>query len=86
MRAKSAYALGLLGAAASPAVPELQSLLNDNEACLVRSVAREALHRIKPGIAGPFYPEVFGQTQPQQRVLPSGNTNLPDRYSIKLTL
>jgi hypothetical protein len=86
MRANSAYALGLLGAASSPAVPELQSLLSDNEDCLVRSVALEALQRIKPGIAGHFYPELFGQTQPELRNLPTGTTNMSDLFSHKMSL
>jgi hypothetical protein len=86
MRANSAFALGLLGAAASPAVPELQKLLKHDENGLVRSVALEALHRIQPDIAGRFYPELFRQTQPEPRILPSGITNSSDPFSPKLSL
>jgi hypothetical protein len=84
MRANSAYALGILGAAAWPEVTELQNLLQNDEDYLVRSVAREALHRISPEIAGPFYPELFEQPQPIAPEPHSENTNSPHQFSTKL--
>jgi hypothetical protein len=78
-RVNAAYALGLLGAAARPAVPELQRLARGDEDFLVRAVALESLRRIDPAAADPFYPELFEEprlTRPDGAILNSNSSQL----------
>lgn len=86
MRAQAAFALGLLGADARVATPELQELFQKDKDNLVRSVAREALDRINPKIVGPFYPELFEKTPPVIREQIMENTNSLFEHPIKLSL
>ena len=85
-RLNAAYALGLLGAAAMPAVPELQRLVREDKDSLVRAVALESLHRIDPAGAGPFYPELFEQPRaaPPETAIP--NTNSSRLFDVRLSL
>jgi hypothetical protein len=85
MRANSAYALGLLGASALPLVPELRGVVANDGDYLVRSVAREALHRIDPELADGCYAGLF-----EQQVVPNGppnhDTSSSNLFSPKLSL
>jgi hypothetical protein len=85
VRANAAYALGILGEAARPAVPDLERLLRNDEDYMVRSVACEALQRINPEAAGRFYPKLFEQ-QLTPRSKPTRTTNAADVFSPKLSL
>lgn len=65
-RVKAAYALGLLGPAAKPVLAELKQIAESDRDLLVRAVALEAVHRIDPAGAGPFYPELFKEPRPSR--------------------
>ncbi len=73
-RANAARALGAMGAAAKPAVPELTALLADEDAT-VRRQAVQALHAIKPGpdVMIPLFTKAMQDSDPgvQLRVLRS---------------
>ncbi len=85
-RVNAAYALGLLGGAGRPAIPELQRLVKEDEDPLVRAVARESLHRIDPGIAGPFYPELFDSSRAAPKALEIGKPNDTPLFDSGLSL
>jgi hypothetical protein len=85
-RAKSAHALGLLGAVAQPAVPDLLRLAREDQDDLVRSVALESLHRIDPGVAGEFHPELFEQARTSPPAVGNLKTDSLELVPGKLTL
>jgi hypothetical protein len=86
MRAKSAYALGLLGTNAWSAAPELEELAQKETDDIVRSVAYEALNRINPKGSGDLYPELFQRSRPLGRPGDTQNTNASNSFSTKLSL